>query len=194
MPSAACNDTQQSYGFNTGPAGRVVTGRAALRGPSRNVRRAPLLLCPAPRVATTGLIRYRLLSIVLLGVVTSALSLFVLERAVSTSMSVRRGRARDIVTAEVDRLAATTPSPAALEAGSVSAFVGVRGGWVDDPADVARAPNVPAAWVPTLVDTLARAAAEPRRASIGELDQSPNTLIVAAAPAQGGAWRGWPTS
>ncbi len=123
-----------------------------------------------------------------LGVVTSALSLFVLERALSTSMSVRRGRARDIVSAEVDRLAATRPSAAVLEAGSVSAFVGVRGGWVDDPADVARAPGVPAAWAPTLVDTLSRAASTHARV-VGELDQPPNILIVAAAPSPTGlAW------
>ncbi|HEY2748164.1 MAG TPA: hypothetical protein VGL86_26250, partial [Polyangia bacterium] len=119
--------------------------------------------------------------------VTSALSLFVLERALSTSMQVRRGRARDIVSTEVDRLAATRPSGAALEAGS-SAFVGVRGGWVDDPADVARAPSVPAAWAPTMVDTLSRAATTHAHV-VGELEQPPNTLIVAAAPAQTGlAW------
>src|SRR5262249_18609445 len=60
--------------------------------------------------------------------------------------------------------------------------------WVDDPADVARAPNVPAAWAPTLVDTLAKASSGHVRV-IGELDQAPNTLIVAAAPAPSGlAW------
>jgi signal transduction histidine kinase len=139
-------------------------------------------------VATTGLIRYRLLTIVFLGVVTSALSLFVLEQALSTSMSVRRGRARDVVTGEVERLAASGPSATPLEGGSVSAFIGVRGGWVDDPADVARAPDVPAVWAPTLVDTLARAATTHGR-EIGELEQSPNTVIVAAMPSRHGlAW------
>jgi signal transduction histidine kinase len=127
---------------------------------------------------------------VVLGVVTSALSLFVLERALSTSMSVRRGRARDIVTAEVDRLAAVKPSAAALGAPSPTAFVGVRGGWVEDPADVARAPDVPPAWAPTLVDTLARAATT-HGPALAELDQAPNTLIVAATPAKSGGGYAW---
>jgi signal transduction histidine kinase len=143
----------------------------------------------AARVATTGLIRYRLITIVLLGVVTSALSLFALERALSTSMSVRRQRAHDIVTAEVDRLAATTPSATAREAGAVTTYLGVRGGWVRDAGELARAEGLPPAWVPTLVDTVGRSGLEHGRV-IGELDLSPNTVVVAAAPAQSGgfAW------
>jgi signal transduction histidine kinase len=140
-------------------------------------------------VATSGLIRYRLLSIVLLGVVTSALSLFALERALSTSMSVRRQKAHDMVTAEVDRLAATSPSAAALQAGSVSTFLGVRGGWVHDASELTRAPGIPADWVPTLADVVGRAGIEHSRV-LGELDAAPNTVVVAAAPASAGgfAW------
>jgi signal transduction histidine kinase len=140
-------------------------------------------------VATTGLIRYRLLSIVLLGVVTSALSLYALERALSTSMSVRRQKAHDIVTAEVDRLAAATPSADTLEAGAVTTYLGVRGGWVASPADLARAKGLPPEWLPTLADAIGRAGLEHGRV-LGELDQSPNTLVVAAAPARSGgfAW------
>ncbi|HEX6838830.1 MAG TPA: hypothetical protein VF334_19765, partial [Polyangia bacterium] len=73
----------------------------------------------------------------LLGVVTSALSLFALERAVSTSMTVRRQKAHEVVAAEVDRLAASRPSADALDRPSVSTYVGVRGGWVDDAESVA---------------------------------------------------------
>jgi signal transduction histidine kinase len=140
-------------------------------------------------VATTGLIRYRLLSIVILGLVTSALSLFALERALSTSMTVRRQKAHDIVTAEVDRLAATTPSIEAREAGSASTYLGVRGGWVHDATELARAPGLPATWVPTLVDIVGRADLEHGRV-VGELDLAPNTVVVAAAPAKSGgfAW------
>jgi signal transduction histidine kinase len=140
-------------------------------------------------VATTGLIRYRLLTIVTLGLVTSALSLFALERALSTSMSVRRQKAHDIVTAEVDRLAASTPSQEAREAGSVSTYLGVRGGWVHDAAELAREPGLPPTWVPTLVDTVGRAGLEHGRV-LGELDLAPNTVVVAAAPAKSGgfAW------
>jgi len=140
-------------------------------------------------VATSGIIRYRLISIVLLGVVTSALSLFALERALSTSMTVRRQKAHDIVTAEVDRLAATTPSIEAREAGSASTYLGVRGGWVHDATELARAPGLPATWVPTLVDIVGRADLEHGRV-VGELDLAPNTVVVAAAPAKSGgfAW------
>ncbi len=141
-------------------------------------------------MATTGIIRYRLISIVLLGVVTSALSLFALERALSTSMSIRRQKARDIVSAEVDRLAASAPSAAALTSGSVSTYVGVHGGWVADASELARTtPGIPAAWVPTLADAVGRAGLEHHRA-LGELELPPNTVVVAAAPAKTGgfAW------
>jgi len=126
---------------------------------------------------------------VILGLVTSALSLFALERALSTSMTVRRQKAHDIVTAEVDRLAATTPSIEAREAGSASTYLGVRGGWVHDATELARAPGLPATWVPTLVDIVGRADLEHGRV-VGELDLAPNTVVVAAAPAKSGgfAW------
>ncbi|MCU1281499.1 MAG: Flagellar sensor histidine kinase FleS, partial [bacterium] len=125
----------------------------------------------------------------LLGVVTSALSLFALERALSTSMSVRRQKAHDIVTAEVDRLAATDPSAAALHAGSVTTYLGVHGGWVANAAEIARAPGLPPEWMATLSDAIARAGREHGRV-LGELEQSPNTVVVAAAPARTGgfAW------
>ncbi|MDB4965621.1 MAG: Flagellar sensor histidine kinase FleS [Myxococcales bacterium] len=140
-------------------------------------------------MATTELIRYRLLSIVLLGVVTSALSLFALERALSTSMSVRRQKAHEIVAAEVDRLAATVPSAAALRAGSVTTYLGVRGGWVTRAADLPQAPGLPAAWLPALADALDRAGDAHGRVLV-ELDQSPNTVVIGAAPMRAGgfAW------
>jgi signal transduction histidine kinase len=130
-----------------------------------------------------------LISIVLLGVVTSALSLFALERALSTSMSVRRQKAHDIVTAEVDRLAAIRPSQAPLEAGSVSTYLGVRGGWLHDASDLARAPGIPAEWLPTIADAIGRADVEHTHI-VNELDEAPNRIVVAAAPASAGgfAW------
>jgi len=102
---------------------------------------------------------------------------------------VRRQKAHDIVTAEVDRLAATTPSIEAREAGSASTYLGVRGGWVHDATELARAPGLPATWVPTLVDIVGRADLEHGRV-VGELDLAPNTVVVAAAPAKSGgfAW------
>lgn len=140
-------------------------------------------------MATTGLIRHRLLSIVLLGVVTSALSLFALERALSTSMSVRIQRGHDIVSAEVDRLATTKPSTGALQSGSITTYLGVRGGWVAGAAELTDAPGLPPAWRPALADAIARARAAHGRA-LGDEVEGPNTVVFAAAPAEAGgfAW------
>src|SRR5437868_2276791 len=163
-----CNDSRQSFGF--------VTTACGVRPSARRSQARPRSCLSRPRVATTGLIRYRLLSIVLLGVVTSALSLYALERALSTSMSVRRQKAHDIVTAEVDRLAAATPSADTLEAGAITTYLGVRGGWVKSPADLARAKGLPPEWLPTLADAIGRADLEHSRV-LAELDQSPNTVV-----------------
>jgi signal transduction histidine kinase len=140
-------------------------------------------------VATSQVIRHRLLSIVVLGVVVSALSLFALERALSTSMSVRRQKAHDIVIAEAERLAASTPSAAALQQQSLTAYVGVRGGWATSATDVASAPGLPASWTVTVGDAISECASTRARAT-RELDLPPNHLVVAAAPAASGgcAW------
>ena len=55
-----------------------------------------------------------------------------------------------------------------------------------NPAELASAPGLPPAWLPTLSDAVARAGREHGRV-IAELDQAPNTVVVAAAPAQAGA-------
>jgi signal transduction histidine kinase len=140
-------------------------------------------------VATSQLIRHRLISIVLLGVVTSALSLFALERALSTSMAVRRQRAHDIVTAEVERLAAVAPSAALLQEPSVTTYLGVRGGWATSPAEATRAPGLPPAWRETLGEAVTRCLSQHTRVEL-DLDLAPNRLVVAAAPARAGgcAW------
>ncbi len=57
------------------------------------------------RAPMNRFIRYRLLSIVLLGVLTSALSVVALVQLLTTSTAQRVERARDAVSEEVDRLA-----------------------------------------------------------------------------------------
>ncbi|HEY7956281.1 MAG TPA: ATP-binding protein [Polyangia bacterium] len=138
-------------------------------------------------MATTRVIRHRLLSIVFLGVVTSALSLYALDRAVSTSMSLRRQRAREIVTTEVDRLAGLTPSANLPE--SVTTYLGVRGGFAESSAALAHAPGLPAEWTAPLQAAGARALAEHRRILV-EKSLLPDTLVAAAAPDRSGglAW------
>src|SRR4051812_18063631 len=63
------------------------------------------LLLEVRPATMNGLIRYRLLSIVLLGVLTSALSVVALVQLLTTSTAQRVERARDAVTEEVERLA-----------------------------------------------------------------------------------------
>jgi signal transduction histidine kinase len=139
-------------------------------------------------VATSEIIRHRLLSIVLLGVVTSALSLFALERALSTSTAVRRQRARDFVATELERLAATGESAEVHGRPSVTTYLGLRGGWAHGAADP-RAPGLPGAWMGTLRSAIAGAESSHGRVILDEA-LPPATLVVAAAPARDGttAW------
>ncbi len=142
-------------------------------------------------MATTDLIRHRLIIIVLLGVVVAALSLFALDRALSTSMATRLQRAEEMVTIEVERLAAATPSQAELENGSKTNYVGLRGGWVTTPADLSRAPGLPPAWLPPVADAVGRATVEHRRVLVQhDLLPSPNMLVAASTPTRAGgvAW------
>lgn len=139
-------------------------------------------------MATKDIIRHRLLSIVLLGVVTSALSLFALERALSTSTAVRRERAREFVGVELDRLARSGESAAVHGSPSVTTYLGLRGGWAHGAADP-RAPGLPAAWTATLGQALRAAEARHGRVTLDEALE-PGTLVVAAEPATDGtlAW------
>jgi signal transduction histidine kinase len=140
-------------------------------------------------VATTELIRHRLIIIVFLGVVVSALSLFALQRALSTSMGTRVTRAQEMVTVEVDRLAAVAPSTAELVNGARTNFVGLRGGWVQDAAELSRSPGLPAAWLPTLSEAVTQSGLEHHRVVVArELGDSPNSVVVAAAPSRTGGF------
>jgi signal transduction histidine kinase len=140
-------------------------------------------------VATLYGIRYRLFTILVLGVITSVLSLVGFERAVATSASLRRQRGIDVVTTEVDRLATLAPSAAALERPSVTTYLGLRGGW-----DANGAPAVPAEWAAPVAEALA-ACTETHARNVHAVGlDGPLTLVVGAAPAREGgcAWVAYP--
>src|SRR5262249_53697140 len=76
-------------------------------------------------------IRQRLSIIILLGVLTAALSLVALIRALSAmSRTLRLERAREGVVEEVDRLARMEPSADALALPPATSHVGLGVGWV----------------------------------------------------------------
>jgi signal transduction histidine kinase len=140
-------------------------------------------------VATPPVIRHRLLSIALLGLVTSALSILALYRAVSTTAAVRRQRAADIVAAESERLARLPPTRGALAEPPGTTYLGLHGGWLERPADVAAAPGLAREWWAP-VEAAATAALATQRRAERDAPFGDGTLVVAARPAAGGgvAW------
>jgi signal transduction histidine kinase len=121
------------------------------------------------------LIRYRLLTIVLLGVVTSALSVLALVQLLTTSTAQRVERARDAVGEEVDRLAR---APAELSEPTRSGLIAMRGGvWVGD----APPPVLSADTVELARPVVARSRAENARVVV-ETAASDGTHVVAARP------------
>jgi signal transduction histidine kinase len=124
-------------------------------------------------VLQTHLIRHRLLTVVLLGVLTSVLSLVALVHLLTTSTAQRIERARDGVVEEMDRVA---KRPADVV--ETIAYVGMRGGTWDGKG----APEaLPAPWVEPLRGVLARATQHGGRA-IEEVPVGESTLVVAAMP------------
>ncbi len=131
-------------------------------------------------MATRRGIRHRLVTIVLLAVVTSALSLTALVRVLSLTTAQRMERARDAVRLELDRLAA---APAGAPA---TTMVGMRSGFLDGelPADL------PAEWRAPLAD--ARRAAASGEAMREQPIGSTTTLLVAVRPLGArAAWAGY---
>jgi signal transduction histidine kinase len=135
--------------------------------------------------------RQRLLYIALLGVVTTALSLLALYRALTLSEALRIERGRDALSGELGRLARLQPSAEALAGPQATTYVGLRGGWLDDATGAAKLEAVPAAWRPLLTDTVAAAASSHARV-ITEHALPPSRLLLAAEPAEHGfAWTGY---
>ncbi len=135
-------------------------------------------------------IRQRLSIIVLLGVLTAALSLVALIRALSAmSRTLRLERAREAVTDEVDRLARLEPSADALGLPPATSHVGLRGGWLHGPDDAASVGGIPKEWRGPLRQTVA-AAADTGDTAVSETDFGGASLVMAAKQATPGglAW------
>jgi signal transduction histidine kinase len=126
------------------------------------------------RASMNRLIRYRLLSIVLLGVLTSALSVMALVQLLTTSTAQRVERARDAVTEEVDRLAHV---PSELSEPTFAGFIAMRGGvWTGEESP----PGLPANLVEPARAAIAKSRAENGRAVVESAAPGGGTLIVAA--------------
>src|SRR5262249_2077177 len=135
-------------------------------------------------------IRQRLSIIILLGVLTAALSLVALIRALSAmSRTLRLERAREGVVEEVDRLARMEPSADALALPRATSHVGLRGGWVRAPEEAERVAGVPVKWRAPLRRTL-DAAARTGETAVTETDFGSASLVMGAKQATSGglAW------
>ena len=133
------------------------------------------MLEPA-RASMNRLIRYRLLSIVLLGVLTSALSVMALVQLLTTSTAQRIERARDAVVEEVDRLA---HAPSELAEPTRASLIAMRGGvWSADTSP----PSLPANLVDPVRAAVAKSRAENGRAVVETPAAGGGTMIIAARP------------
>ncbi|HEX2573116.1 MAG TPA: ATP-binding protein [Polyangia bacterium] len=138
-------------------------------------------------------IRHRLLTVVLLGVLTSALSLLALVRAVaSMSQTLRIDRAREAVGEELDRLADGEPGAAALAGPPRTTYIGLRGGWLARPDDAQEETALPAEWRAALEQAARRAVAAHGRV-ITETVLGSGTLLLAVQPGRTGTpvWTGY---
>jgi signal transduction histidine kinase len=131
-------------------------------------------------------IRHRILTILLLGAIVSALSVSALIHLLTTTTRQRVERARDGVTEEVTRL---SQDPRRLVEGPANAVVGMRAGvWATD-ADSA---SVTGDWREPILATAAACRASQgvatRNVTLGD-----STLVLAARPAAGQkvAWAGF---
>jgi signal transduction histidine kinase len=131
-------------------------------------------------VSTTRAIRHRLLTVLLLGVLTSALTLAALVLLLSTTTKQRVERVHDGVAEEVDKIA---KNPASVDE-PYTTWIGMRGGtWTD-----AHGPSIapPAGWG----EQLERAVRESQRTGARAVLRTPmgdSTLVMAAEPALGPA-------
>jgi signal transduction histidine kinase len=137
------------------------------------------------------LFRHRFLSIALLGVLIAGLSVAALAHTLREAAALRIERAREMVSAELDHMTRLPGSPAALAALHANTYVGLRGGWLDSPAQVAEIPELPREWRAPLEGMVTQAAATHARAT-SETTIDASTLVVAVEPAASGlVWTGY---
>jgi signal transduction histidine kinase len=122
-------------------------------------------------------IRHRLVTIILLGVVTWTLSVFALVQLLSTSTANRVERARDAMLDEMEHLART---PARVGDRTPTTLVGLHAGvWVGDERPRALAPEREAAVQKAVEEARAQG-----RQVVHETSSPAGTVLVAASPVE----------
>ncbi len=143
------------------------------------------------------LFRYRLLTVLVLGVIMSALSLTALMRVLSTTTVQRRERVTDAVTQQVERLTAagrqgakTSSAIQAMATPAAGSVVGMRGGYLDTQQPVMAA-DLPHDWYKPLLE-LVRQSSEHKGRVIYAEQLGSSLLILGAQPTAAGetAWAG----
>jgi signal transduction histidine kinase len=140
-------------------------------------------LLDAASVGKTRIIRHRMIYIVALGLITSALSLVALARALGLVEAQREARAREAVAGELDRLASLPASPEVLSRPPMTTYVGLHAGWIVDGDQVSVAPE---GWR-TPIEEAVRASLASRRREVRRAPIGPATLIAEATPTPHGA-------
>ncbi|MES1171712.1 MAG: HAMP domain-containing sensor histidine kinase [Bacteroidota bacterium] len=137
-------------------------------------------------MSISGGIRHRLVTVILLGVVTSALSLVALVRVISLSTSQRVERGRQGVQTEVARLA--NPGATDDARSPRSGLIGMQGGVVGGEQGVSSS-SLPRDWHAPLVRVLAAARGARERVTT-ETTLPAGILVVSAQPRPSGetAW------
>ncbi len=132
------------------------------------------------------IIRYRILTIVVVGAVMSALSLLALWRVLSLTTEGRIERARDGLVTELELLARTSPAlgKEALATTPQSSLIGMRGGFWDGQHSESALYGLPQEWRSAVMSTLTQAK-ERQALTVLERRQGQSTLLVAARPGQG---------
>jgi hypothetical protein len=146
---------------------------------------APSLL-RSTGVGKSNGIRHRLLTILLLGAIVSALTLTALIHLLTTTTRQRVDRAREVVTEEVSRLAR---DPRRVVEEPAIAVVGMRGGTVEGRTNSG---IVPEKWRGT-VDSAVAATRAAGKMTTESAPVGDATLVVAAMPSSGEriAWAGF---
>ncbi len=152
-------------------------------------KRAAGVKTPFPSIgAKKSGIRHRLLTILSLGVVVSALTLAALIHLLSTTMRHRVERASEAVTEEVERLAR---DPRLHGETAPFSIVGMRGGTRTESGSDAYG-KTPAEWVPAVEQAMRQSRLVGGPATL-DVPIGDSTLVVAARPARNGAhaWSGF---